>query len=343
MNEPLRVLLTGFEPFGGHQRNISAEVATALSGLQTISNPWNKKEILIQVEIEILTVDEPGSLKIAQRLRNGERWDAILHLGLCEQCEQPRIERLARNELNMRIPDNRGRLLRNQPITNGGHRGTWVDPTIWPAQFFPSPYSISTDAGAFLCNETYFRTLHALADQPVTQSLPIPCIFVHLPSETILNRPQSSGFVAKCLQHLLFPYPEDIVHVVAALLPIDEFNHLVVQKHHEESQHCVWEYPGGKCKPDEDLMHAIKRELQEELSLEVKPEQLLGTWVSQQNDSWFAVHLIKCDWSRITDDIHLTEHSDWKSISVIEQSLLKWHGRDEEMYQFLCSLALKPS
>ena len=39
-------------------------------------------------------------------------WDAILHLGLCGECTQPRIELRAEDVLDMRIPDNSGRQVR---------------------------------------------------------------------------------------------------------------------------------------------------------------------------------------------------------------------------------------
>ena len=85
------------------------------------------------------------------------RWDAILHLGLCESCDVPRAERLAQDYINMRIPDNQGRQIHNAPLDGKGHRGCWLDLTLWDPDRFPVAFTVSSDAGAYLCNETYLH------------------------------------------------------------------------------------------------------------------------------------------------------------------------------------------
>ena len=52
-----------------------------------------------------------------------------------------------------------------------------------PQEGFNSPFEISTDAGAYLCNETYYRTLEALACMfDDAKGLPKPALFLHLPA-----------------------------------------------------------------------------------------------------------------------------------------------------------------
>ena len=150
MSSRKHVLVTGFEPFGEHDFNISEAVARCFSGEKELFNPWTGESVLVEAEFCILTVDEAGSLHIAQRLADGERWDAILHLGLCERCELPRIERTARDILDMRMPDNQGRQVTGATIDGEGHRGTWVDPTVWDDAQFPTTFDVSTDAGVSL-------------------------------------------------------------------------------------------------------------------------------------------------------------------------------------------------
>ena len=57
----------------------------------------------MSIEKHVLSVDEHGSRWAANELASRE-WDAILHLGLCGECKQPRIELLAEDVLDMRIP-----------------------------------------------------------------------------------------------------------------------------------------------------------------------------------------------------------------------------------------------
>jgi mutator protein MutT len=52
--------------------------------------------------------------------------------------------------------------------------------------------------------------------------------------------------------------------VVAALIQ-SEGKLLVCQRHHDDKFGLMWEFPGGKRKPDETLEAALERELREEL------------------------------------------------------------------------------
>ena len=85
-----RVLVTGFEPFGNHNSNISKDVLAKVPEIVTVFDPWSglRNATLqgqeIYVEKIILTVDNDGSNAIAKRLDEGEIWDAIIHLGLCD-------------------------------------------------------------------------------------------------------------------------------------------------------------------------------------------------------------------------------------------------------------------
>lgn len=44
---------------------------------------------------------------------------------------------------------------------------------------------------------------------------------------------------------------------------------LVCQRPHEKRHGGLWEFPGGKCEPGESVEAAVKREMREELDLEV--------------------------------------------------------------------------
>ena len=87
-----RILVTGYEPFGNHNSNISMDILESVPENLTISDPWHNSRDRklpnqqIVIEKMILTVDNDGSNTIANRLDQGEMWDAIIHLGLCESC-----------------------------------------------------------------------------------------------------------------------------------------------------------------------------------------------------------------------------------------------------------------
>ena len=206
MESTVTVLITGFEPFGGHETNISQLVVSRMAGPRTLVCPWTNELLQVRVEVDVLPVDSSGARRTAGRLHKGEQWDAILHIGLCDSCEVPRIERLAQDKLNMRMPDNAGRHVVGATLDGEGDRGCWVDTTVWNPALFPTAYTLSTDAGAYLCNETYHATLKALCEVGTNAPLPPPSIFLHLPGEKHMSIEDGEAFADACVAHLLRPY-----------------------------------------------------------------------------------------------------------------------------------------
>ena len=62
--------------------------------------------------------------------------------------------------------------------------------------------------------------------------------------------------------------PEPVIRVIAAVVSRgDEV--LVCQRPHHKRHGGLWEFPGGKCEPGESDADAARRELHEELGIEV--------------------------------------------------------------------------
>jgi pyroglutamyl-peptidase len=150
-----RVLVTGFTAFSTHTENISQTIIEEISnsGLDGLG-----------VETMLLTVDEAGSKAVARELLAGAEFQAILHLGLSAGSERIRMERYGRNEFRMGIPDNSGRLVKHGGIID--HAPEYIQ-TNAPVRVLDEEFDNdidviwSEDAGGFVCNETYFRTLFA--------------------------------------------------------------------------------------------------------------------------------------------------------------------------------------
>ena len=167
------LVVTGFEPFSDFKRNISQQVVALIS------------EGLFDFDIStsILSVDEMGSREISDRIERGEKLDVVLHLGFSENANEILLERYARNNYQMKIKDNSGRLLSSGRISPGKD----ILETKVPRNFIEnylgefSRIRWNEDAGGFVCNETYFRSL--LASSEMLQS---DVLFIHLPSEEIL-------------------------------------------------------------------------------------------------------------------------------------------------------------
>lgn len=62
--------------------------------------------------------------------------------------------------------------------------------------------------------------------------------------------------------------PADTIRVIAAVIADDD-RLLVCQRPRHKRHGGLWEFPGGKCEPGESDLEAARRELQEELGVEV--------------------------------------------------------------------------
>lgn len=162
-------LVTGFEPFGGHGLNPSAEIARRLDGT-TIAGTRVVGRVL---PVDLARLD--GA--IADILRAIDPV-AVIALGLAAGEPVIRLERVALNLASFEIPDNAGRIVRDQPLEPGG-------PAALPARLDLAairralfergiPVRLSSTAGLYLCNAAMYRFLRATPAR-------VPCGFIHLP------------------------------------------------------------------------------------------------------------------------------------------------------------------
>ena len=184
------ILVTGFEPFSNFKRNISQQVVHLIS-TATISD--------FNISTSILAVDEAGSREISDRIECGEKIGAVLHLGFSENANEILLERYARNHFQMKIADNSGRRLSSGKVSPGKS----ILETKVPRNFIEnhlegiSKIRWNEDAGGFVCNETYFRSLLASSGR----RLPI-VLFIHLPSEKILPLEEQYSIIISICESL---------------------------------------------------------------------------------------------------------------------------------------------
>ena len=88
----------------------------------------------------------------------------------------------------------------------------------------------------------------------------------------------------------------------------------------EKSLGGYWEFPGGKVEADENPEDALKRELHEELAMQVKVERYFGT--SFYDYPEFSIELIAYVCTLHDDHFTLTDHDAFEWVAPAD--LLKW-------------------
>lgn len=169
-----RILLTGFEPFGGEATNPSMEIARRLHGL-TIGRHT--------VEAALL----PCVFGAARRelLRNVARHrpKVVICLGLAAGRRAVTPERVAINVDDARIPDNASRQPTDRPIVRGGPAAYWstlpIKAIVAAIAARGVPAEVSSTAGTFVCNHVFYALMHHLATEPAARG--VRGGFIHLP------------------------------------------------------------------------------------------------------------------------------------------------------------------
>ena len=92
-----------------------------------------------------------------------------------------------------------------------------------------------------------------------------------------------------------------------------------------------WEFPGGKMEPGETPEEALKREIREELSTEIRVDELLCTVEYDYPKFHLTLHCFLC--SLVTEALHLNEHEAARWLANDELDSVKWLPADREVIE----------
>ena len=322
-----RVLVTGFEPFSNHSTNISEDLVKTLGKDLIVGDPWSEirdyelKDIEIKLDTEILSVDEYGAKLTSEMLSFGGQWDAIIHLGLCQNCHTPRIELLAQNIIDMTIKDNSGRQLRQHRIGSTEHKSTVNSNLIFTNNGIMNA-DISFDAGKFVCNETYYNTLSKIREVN-TEGNFTPCLFLHLPDYDKISLQLAKELLLNIIGRILF---KPVISVAAGAI-VNQQKMLVAKRNDGENMG-LWEFPGGKFEWGENQSEAINRELKEEFNWNVKSVKSFGKWFHSTEKVDIDLNVEICEF--IGPIPNLEEKENWTSHDEV-----KWIVDEGEVDEYI--------
>ncbi len=165
-----KVLLTGFEPFGGASFNPSGAVVQAIA----------KRGINgVEIVTAILPVEFKRSAEMLVELISSHRPDVVISLGQAEGRDFIGPEQVAINLADGRIADNAGVKIVNQSINPSAADGYFstlpIRAIVDAISSLGIAAKISYSAGTFICNEIFFATQSFLQESEVISG------FIHLP------------------------------------------------------------------------------------------------------------------------------------------------------------------
>ncbi|MFD4932680.1 pyroglutamyl-peptidase I [Peribacillus butanolivorans] len=167
-----KVLLTGFEPFGGERVNPSWEAVKQLHG-----------EVIDDVTLvaEQIPTVFGKSVAVMEQLIQQHNPDIVICVGQAGGRLHITPERVAINMDDARIPDNQGNQPIDEPIADKGPVAYWstipIKRIVENMKESNIPASVSHTAGTFVCNHIFY----GLMDYITRTSSSIRGGFIHIP------------------------------------------------------------------------------------------------------------------------------------------------------------------
>jgi pyroglutamyl-peptidase len=167
----VKILITGFEPFGSNNENSSWVVANKVATQNTFG---------IDIALELMPVSFRSVAKTLRTAVTRHNPDLLIMLGQAGSSDKVRLERIAINMLDARNADNDGFIPDEEPINTETPVALFTNTDI--KQLYNAiveqsiPVKISNSCGLYVCNRIYYEALMLC-----NEINKMKAIFVHLP------------------------------------------------------------------------------------------------------------------------------------------------------------------
>ena len=162
----MRILVTSFGPFNNFKANPSNQIMERLKQRINLSSHH-----FTYYEFETIEVSWSGVSKFIEAKKN-EKFDFIIHLGVASNESNMRIETSGQNIQSgtdiENIRPNEYQIIKNEPNLNTNISIETLNNFVSQNDFI----SISTDAGSYLCNYLYYKSLYFLGKKSLV-------LFIH--------------------------------------------------------------------------------------------------------------------------------------------------------------------
>ena len=181
----MKILVTGFDPFGGEKVNPALEAVKSLpSVIHGAEIRW----------VEIPTVFYQSAEVLETEIVRYQP-DVVLCIGQAGGRASLTPERVAINQDDARIPDNQGNQPIDTPIRLDGEAAYFstlpIKAMVQAINEVGLPATVSNTAGTFVCNHLMYQALY-LADK---KFLNMRAGFMHIPymTEQVINKPNTAS------------------------------------------------------------------------------------------------------------------------------------------------------
>ena len=181
----MKILVTGFDPFGGEKINPALEAVKSLpSEIHGAEIHW----------VEIPTVFYKAADVLETAIIRYQP-DAVLCIGQAGGRASLTPERVAINQDDARIPDNQGNQPIDTPIRLDGQAAYFstlpIKAMVQAIKEEGLPAIVSNTAGTFVCNHLMYQALY-LADKKFSH---MRAGFMHIPymTEQVINKPNTAS------------------------------------------------------------------------------------------------------------------------------------------------------
>lgn len=181
----MKILVTGFDPFGGEKVNPALEAVKSLpSVIHGAEIRW----------VEIPTVFYQSAEVLEAEIVRYQP-DVVLCIGQAGGRASLTPERVAINQDDARIPDNQGNQPIDTPIRLDGEAAYFstlpIKAMVQAIKEVGLPATVSNTAGTFVCNHLMYQALY-LADKKFPH---MRAGFMHIPymTEQVINKPNTAS------------------------------------------------------------------------------------------------------------------------------------------------------
>ena len=123
-----------------------------------------------------------------------------------------------------------------------------------------------------------------------------------------------------------------MIDVVAAVINKNN-KYLIAQRNRNKHFSYHWEFPGGKVDEGETFESALKREIHEELSINIKIQEKISSQKHKDDKINVQIHYFLC--SHLNGKIELSEHEDMCWASKKELYNYQMAPGDSKIIKFL--------